>query len=87
MYEDNSIYFIYILILFILYISFLDIYNKYYVSFIVVSNKNNGILKIHSKPISLNKAIEKQKNLKEQYNYQRISNEKEVLIIKFVKFQ
>ena len=86
MYEDNSIYFIYILILFILYIVFLDIYNKYYVSFIVVSNNNkNGILKIHSKPISLTKAIEKQKNLKEQYNYQWIS--KEILIIKFVKFQ
>ena len=81
MYEDNSIYFIYILILFILYIGFIDIYNKYYVSFIVVSkNNNNGILKIHSKPISLTKAIEKQKNLKEQYNYQWIS--KEILIIK-----
>ena len=86
MYKDNSIYFIYILILFILYILFIDIYNKYYVKFIVVSNNNNnGILKIHSKPISLTKAIEKQQNLKEQYNYQWIS--KEILIIKFVKFQ
>ena len=40
-------YIIYILILFLSYILFLDVYNKYYVKFIVVvSNDNNNILKI-----------------------------------------
>ena len=82
-------YIIYIPILFLLFILFLDVYNKYYVKFIVVSNNDNGILKIHTKPISLTKAIEIQKKLKTQYYNQTVSGfpiKKEVFIIKFIKF-
>ena len=43
-------YIIYIPILFLLYILFLDVYNKYYVKFIVVSNNDKDVLKIHTKP-------------------------------------
>ena len=81
--------FIYIPILFLLFILFLDVYNKYYVKFIVVSNNDNGILKIHTKPISLTKAIEIQKNLKTQYYNQTVNGfpiKKEVFIIKFIKY-
>ena len=71
------------------YILFLDVYNKHYVKFIVVSNNENNILKIHTKLISLTKAIEIHKNLKTQYYNQTLSGfpiKKEVFIIKFIKF-
>ena len=76
--------------MFLLYILFLDVYNKYYVKFIVVVSNDNNILKIHTKPISLTKAIEIKKNLKTQYYNQTLSGfpiKKEILIIKFVKFK
>ena len=80
---------IYILILFLLYILFLDVYNKYYAKFIVVSNNDKGVLKIHTKPISLTKAKEIQKKLEDQYYNQylrSIDYKKEAFIIKFIKF-
>ena len=61
-------YIIYILLLFLY--SLIDI-NKYCAKFIVVSN-NNGILKLHTNPISLTEAINVQKKLKTQHYYQTL---------------
>lgn len=83
-----------ILILLLLYIFFFTIffpYNNYYINyyakFIVVSSNDKGVLKIHTKPISLTEAIEIQKKLKKQYYYNRVfATSKEAFIIKFIKF-
>ena len=64
---------------------FFYIYNKYYVKFIVVSN-NNDILKIHTKPISLTKAIEMKNKLETEYYNQSLHgypSKREVLILKY----
>ena len=62
---------------------FIHIHTKYYVKFIVVSNSNsNDKLKIHTKPLSLTKAIERVEELEQNYYWQ----EKEVFILKFNKF-
>ena len=81
-------YIIYILILFQIMLIFFYIYNKYYVKFIIVSN-NNDILKIHTKPISLTKAIEMKNKLETEYYNQSLNGypiKREVLILKFVKY-
>ena len=82
-------YIIYILILLLLYIFFLFFlsYNNYYAKFIVVSTNDKGVLKIHTKPISLTEAIEIQKKLEKQYYYNRaFATSKEAFIMKFIKF-
>ena len=82
-------YIFFLLVFFMLYGLFLDIYNNHYVKFIVVSN-NNKKLKIHSNPVSLGKAIEIKNNLRTQHNYQTVSGfsiKKDVLIIKYVRFR
>ena len=82
---DTELYIIYILIFILLYSLFIDVYNKYYVKFIVVSNNKNNKLKIHTKPISLTKALEIQKKLEDQFYHQYY--EGEAFIIKFIKFK
>ena len=82
---DTELYIITIFIMILLYSLFIDIYNKYYEKFIVVSNNTNNKLKIHTKPISLTKALEIQKKLEDQYYHQYY--EGEAFIIKFIKFK
>ena len=87
---DIELYMILFLLYILLYNLFIDVYNKYYVKFIVVSNNKNNILKIHTKPISLTKALEIQKKLQDQYYHLSISGnidyKKEAFIIKFIKY-
>lgn len=52
---DTELYIIYILIFILLYSLFIDVYNKYYVKFIVVSNNKNNKLKIHTKALEIQK--------------------------------
>ena len=52
---DTELYIIYILIFILLYGLFIDVYNKYYVKFIVVSNNKNNKLKIHTKALEIQK--------------------------------
>jgi hypothetical protein len=82
-------YIIYVPCLFLLCILSFEIYNKYYVKFIVVSKNDNDILKIHTLPISLNKAIKIRKKLKTQHYNQTLSGfpiKKEIFILKFAKY-
>ena len=83
-------YIIYIPVALLSYILFNDMYNKYCVKFIVVSNNDYNTLKIHTKPVPLNKAINIQKSLKNQYYYQTVNGfpiHKDVFIMKFIKFK
>lgn len=60
------IYLIFIILIFYyLIIFFIDVYNNYFIKFIVVSKNKNNKLKIHTEPISLTKSLEIQKNFKD----------------------
>ena len=63
---DIELYMILFLLYILLYNLFIDVYNKYYVKFIVVSNNKNNKLKIHTKPISLTKALEIQRRQQQE---------------------
>ena len=77
-----------LLLLFLLlpiYEYFIDLWNKSFFKFIVVSEKDNTI-KIHSEPLDYYDAIEIKNKLKNQHSYMTLGSypiHKEVLILKY----
>ena len=80
---EKEVCFIYGAMMFLLFLLFIEGYNKHCVKYIVMSSNERNVLKVHTKPIPFSDAVDIYCRLKEQYNFQNCNNE--AFIVKFTR--